>query len=207
MPNTWKLKLPVDERDLDRVEPGDVIYLSGPIFTGRSRMHVRVVEEGVSPPPELACTNAMYHSGPICRKNDSGEWEVVCANPTTSARFQYWLEKFIEKMGLKILMGEGGLPGQADLCRRHRCIYLVAAGSWAGALLADRIERVVGVYWLEMGVPEAAWLLEVKDFGPAVVEIDTRGNSIYDSRQASARDRILRARQALGVDSVEFGIF
>jgi len=49
----------------------------------------------------------------------------------------------------------------------------------AAVLAAQSIEKVERVLWQDLGDAEALWVLRVRDFGPLVVAVDTKGNNIY----------------------------
>ena len=66
--------------------------------------------------------------------------------------------------------------------KKHQAIYAAYTGG-AGALAADRVEKVPNVYWLdELGMPEAVWIFTIKSFGPIIVAMDAHGNSIYKTK-------------------------
>jgi tartrate/fumarate subfamily iron-sulfur-dependent hydro-lyase beta chain len=121
----------------------------------------------------------LFHCGPLMKK-EKNKWKVVSAGPTTSSRMEIFEDKFIEKYKVNLIIGKGGMgPRTEKALEKHSGIYTAYTGG-AGALAAERIEDVGGVYWLEeLGMPEAAWIFKVKDFGPLVVAIDSYGKSIY----------------------------
>ena len=80
----------------------------------------------------------------------------------------------------KIIIGKGGMDDTVrEALKQHNAIYVVATGGCA-ALYVDAIEEIEGVNWLDLGMPEAMWQLKVKDFGPLIVAMDSKGNSLYD---------------------------
>jgi tartrate/fumarate subfamily iron-sulfur-dependent hydro-lyase beta chain len=113
-------------------------------------------------------------------KKENGKWQAVSAGPTTSSRMEIFEDKFIEKFGTGIIIGKGGMGERTEKAlQKYTCVYTSYTGG-AGALAADKIEEVPNVYWLEeLGMPEAAWIFKVKEFGPLVVAIDSHGESIY----------------------------
>jgi len=121
----------------------------------------------------------LFHCGPLMKKTDKG-WQVVSAGPTTSSRMEIFEDKFIEKYGINIIIGKGGMGERTEKAlQKYTCVYTSYTGG-AGALAADKVEDVRAVYWLdELGMPEAVWIFQVKEFGPLVVAIDSHGESIY----------------------------
>jgi len=170
------LETPLSGEVVKTLNVGDIVAINGTLITARDLLSKHLYEGNASPIPLKS--QALYHCGPIVLDNN-GEWEVVAAGPTTSARQEPFAWKIIEQTGLKALMGKGGMGEKtAKACKEHGCIYLHAIGG-AAQLLAEKITKVKSVHFLEeFGSPEAMWEFEVKNF-PAVVTIDTRGNSLH----------------------------
>ncbi len=191
MPRVHRLATPLSRGDVEKLELGDIVYLSGLIFTARDAAHrlmLDLIEKGEVLPFDPRGL-AVYHAGPVARRRDGG-WEIIAAGPTTSMRMESVEPRFIEATGVRMIIGKGGMGrGTGEACRRHGCVYTVFTGG-AAVLAAEKIERVEAVYWLEeLGMAEAVWLLRVRDFGPLTVVIDARGNNLYDKRLAEARSR------------------
>lgn len=165
------------EQSLDFIEVGDIIYLSGIIITARDQVHKKIVIEGVPPPIDLK-NFALWHAGPVVTKKDD-KWLIVSIGSTTSTRMESMEAEFIEKTGVKMIIGKGFMGKKTiDICKRCGCIVAVFPGG-LGALGARCVKRVIDVYWLEeLGVPEAIWVLEIENLGPLIVTIDTHGHSI-----------------------------
>ncbi len=164
-----KLTTPLNQEDILKLRIGDIVYLSGIIYTARDMAHRRIIEWNA--PIELK-GSVIYHCGPIVRKSFAG-YEVVSAGPTTSTRMNRYLNRILD-MGVRGIIGKGGMDAEPF---KGRAVYFAFTGG-AGALAAKSIKRVVDVFWLDLGVPEAIWVLEVKDF-PLLVAIDSHGNSVY----------------------------
>ena len=78
-----------------------------------------------------------------------------------------------------MIIGKGGMDeGVVNALKRFGAVYCHYTGG-AAVLAAKRIKRVSGVEWLDLGIPEAVWILDVEDFGPLTVTIDAKGNTIY----------------------------
>jgi tartrate/fumarate subfamily iron-sulfur-dependent hydro-lyase beta chain len=114
-------------------------------------------------------------------------WRCISIGPTTSRRMEYYEYEFIEKTGVKIVIGKGGMGARtAEACKKFKAIYTIFPGG-CGVLGASRVKRVAGVEWLDLGIPEAMWILEVENFGPLIVAIDAHGNNLADAVLDSAR--------------------
>ncbi len=167
------LKVPGLERDdvLD-LKVGDTVYLEGTLYTARDKAHYRMFVEGEDPPVDLEGA-AIFHAGPVVRKTDGG-YEIVAVGPTTSTRMAAYTEDVVNA-GVRAIVGKGGLGDDAPEILEGEAVYLTAPGGCA-ALLGERVTRVKDVHWLDLGVPEAVWVLEVKEFGPLIVTVDAHGN-------------------------------
>ena len=181
-----ELKLPLEEKDVRELKAGDVVYLTGTIVTARDEAHKKIIEEGA--PIDLKGL-AIYHCGPVVAKKD-GEWEVVAAGPTTSARMNALQAEVLKKTGARLVIGKGGMSKDLlDFFKEFGAAYLAFPGG-AALLAAKAIKRVKGVYWLdELGIPEAMWVFEVERFGPLVVAMDAHGNSLYERVLEEARKK------------------
>ncbi|MDR3020362.1 MAG: FumA C-terminus/TtdB family hydratase beta subunit [Treponema sp.] len=171
------LQLPLDANDISALKIGDIFYLSGTIVTGRDEVYRKAVEDGIPFPVDL---NGManYHAGPIVRDGENG-WELVSIGPTSSIRMEKWAADFIEKTGIKLMIGKGGMGEQtAAACRKFGAIHCVYPGGCA-VLGASQIEKIENVYWSELGMAECIWVLKANLLGPLIVSIDTSGENIF----------------------------
>jgi len=169
--------------DLAGLNTGDIVYLSGTIATGRDDVHRRVVSEGLEPPFDFQ-DMAIFHAGPIVREKPGKEYEAVSFGPTSSVRMEEWAAGFIEKTGVRIMVGKGGMGDKtAAACRASGAIHCVYPGGCA-VLGARQVERIEGVYWRELGMPECLWVMRVREFGPLIVSIDVRGNNMFAENAA-----------------------
>jgi len=173
----YHFNLPLNTDEIKKLRVGDILYVSGIFFTARDEAHHMMLQKNSLPfdPSEMA----LYHCGPLMKKIKN-RWQAVSAGPTTSSRMEIFEDKFIEKHGIKLIIGKGGMGDRTQKAlKKHNAIYTAYTGG-AGALAADKIKEVQGVYWLdELGMPEAVWIFKVKDFGPLVIAMDSHGASIY----------------------------
>jgi len=176
-----RLTLPIDEAQARELRVGDILYLTGEIFTARDEAHLTMLEakeKGESLPFDPGAM-ALFHCGPVVRAAGDG-WEVIAAGPTTSVRMEIFEDRFLDAFAPRIVIGKGGMGDrtQAGL-EKVGSVYAHYTGG-AGALAAGRIERVKDVHWLdELGMPEAAWIFAVKEFGPLLVTMDSAGGNLY----------------------------
>ena len=183
------LEYPFTAATVKRLKVGDLVKLTGKIYTGRDRFHQYLADGGKCPVPLK--DGAIYHCGPVAILRDR-QWQIRAAGPTTSTRQEPFTEDLIARHQVRVIIGKGGMGEKTRAaCRRYGCIYLHAVGG-AAALLAQRIERVDGVHFLkEFGMADAVWELVVRDL-EAVVAIDAHGRSLQKRVAASSR-RALKA--------------
>jgi fumarate hydratase, class I len=169
--NIKKIQLPVSEKEIRKLRAGDVVSLSGKVFTARDRVHDLACKKKL--PKSLKDLGA-FHCGPIMIKQGK-HWHAVAAGPTTSARLDSFTPKFLEKTGARVLIGKGGMgEATAQALKKFGGVYLHAIGG-AAAFYAGSIKKVHGVDFLaEFGMPEALWSIGVEDF-LAIVGIDSSG--------------------------------
>jgi L(+)-tartrate dehydratase beta subunit len=181
------LSTPLAAADLAGLEIGDIVYLSGDLITGRDDVHQRVIRQGLSLPVELT-GKAIFHAGPIMQQKPAGvggrsEYEVISIGPTTSMRMEQCEAEFLEASGVRFIVGKGGMGEKtAAACKKFGAVHTVFPGGCA-VLAASQVEAVEGVAWLDLGMPEAMWMLRVRDFGPLIVSIDTSGNNLFKNNK------------------------
>ncbi|MBA3296206.1 MAG: fumarate hydratase [Acidobacteria bacterium] len=186
------LQAPITDAQVRALTVGDVVLISGRMFTGRDAVHAHLMKH--DPPVDLR-GSVLYHCGPVVVKDsgpgspkpvgEGGGWRVTAAGPTTSLREEPYQADIIRKYGVRVVIGKGGMGAKtlAGL-KESGAVYVNAIGG-AAQFYARCIERVVGVSLLEFGTPEAMWHLEVKDF-PAIVTMDAHGGSLHrDIEEAS----------------------
>ena len=191
----YHLKAPLTEEDVRKLNIGDTVYLSGEVFTGRSRIHRYIFDEEHILPEEAKRRQAMVHVGPIMVKGEDG-WELVSFMPTSSLRFEKWGADSVEQWGLRIIVGKTTM-GQAtlDAMQRYGCVHVspqcVSPNLWHDAITIQGVEL-----FEELGSIEACWLLELDELGPFIVDMDSHGRNYFDELDvhvAKQRDAVLEA--------------
>jgi fumarate hydratase class I len=184
-----RLTAPFGEEQIRALKVGDVVLLNGPMHTGRDMIHHHLLSHDA--PVDLN-GSALYHCGPVALKRDDG-WFINAAGPTTSNREEPYEADVIKKFGIRAVIGKGGMgPKTLAALKEHGAVYLNAIGG-AAQYYAKCVTHVDGVDFLDFGVPEAMWHLQVKDF-PAIVTMDAHGNSLHavverDSAQELAKHK------------------
>ena len=182
-----RLDAPFTEEKVRSLKVGDMVEVSGIVFTGRDAVH-KWLHEGNEPPFSFR-DGIIYHCGPVVlRKKD--KWVVTAAGPTTSIREEPYQAGIIERLGIRAVIGKGGMGEKTRLaCQKFGCVYLHAIGG-AAQVLAECIQEVEDVYGIEeFGSPEAIWKLRVEKM-PLVVTIDAHGNSLHKDIEAESGARL-----------------
>lgn len=177
---TYTFSTPITEESVRQLKIGDVVYLKGNIYTARDMAHLKIKSLLASgePLPKSFAGSALFHAGPVALKNEDGSWRLNVIGPTTSIRMEPYAD-MVGQLGVRAVIGKGGMAeNTVAACKKYGYVYLQAAPGCA-AKLAGGIEKINGVTWIEMGMPEAVWDLQASGFGPLVVGMDTYGDSIY----------------------------
>ena len=174
------LRPPLSEKDVKKLRAGEFIRVTGRIIVARDQTYARMLKllrSGKRLPVDLR-GGVVYHCGPLVQRTQ-GEWRMISAGPTTSARLDNIQGEFVGRTGVRALVGKGGVSEKvAREIVKLGCVYLAFPGG-AGALAAQAIKSIERVLWLDLGLAEALWILHVKDFGPLTVAVDTRGRNLY----------------------------
>jgi fumarate hydratase subunit beta len=169
-----QLKTPLGD-EVIALTAGDHVELSGIVYTARDEAHLRMIKDGIPFDPNGA---AVYHCGPVI-----GDGRVIAAGPTTSARMNN-LSKFLIDAGVRALIGKGGMGSAVREQLAGKGVYLAFTGG-AAALAASHM-TLKGVYYEDLGMAEAVWIIELERF-PLVVGIDSRGGDIFGKVRDAAR--------------------
>lgn len=186
------LSLPIDGATARQLRVGDILFLTGTIFTARDEAHLLMLEaqESGKSIPFDPSQMALFHCGPVVSRQNGG-WKVIAAGPTTSIRMELFEDKYLETFRPPIIIGKGGMGDRTQAALESvGAVYTHYTGG-AGALAAKRIESVEGVEWLEeLGMPEAAWFFKVKDFGPLLVMMDSAGGNLYKDLESTIAENV-----------------
>jgi len=169
-----QLRTPLGNEILS-LHAGDRVELSGIVYTARDEAHLRMREEGIPFDPEGA---VIYHCGPVVQGD-----RVLAAGPTTSARMNN-LSGFLLDRGVRALIGKGGMGTLVREQLEDRGVYLAFTGGCAA--LASSHMKLRGVFFEDLGMAEAVWVIEL-DHLPLVVGIDAHGNDIFLSVREKAK--------------------
>jgi fumarate hydratase class I len=168
------LRAPLTDEQVRALKVGDVVMISGRMFTGRDAVHSYLMKH--EPPVDLR-GSVLYHCGPVVVK-EGDNWKVTAAGPTTSIREEPYQGEIIKRYGVRAVIGKGGMGAKTLAAMKEQgAVYLNAIGG-AAQFYARAIKQVDGVSLMDFGTPEAMWHLTVEDF-PAIVTMDAHGNSLH----------------------------
>jgi tartrate/fumarate subfamily iron-sulfur-dependent hydro-lyase beta chain len=197
---TRDLHLPIDERAARDLRVGDIIQVSGTVFTARDIAHRRLLEaraQGLRLPFDPTGL-ALYHCGPVVRPADGGG-RVLSAGPTTSARMESHEARFLEAFRPRLVIGKGGMGERTlEALGRLGAAYAHFPGG-AGALAARHITRIRLVHGLEeWGMAEAVWVLDVDRLGPLLITMDSVGGNLYHDLRKEFAENLAAVRDRIG---------
>ena len=197
---TYKLKTPISEEDVRKLKVNDVIYITGTMFTARDSAHKRALEyykQGKKMPINPQGL-AVFHCGPIVKK-ENDKWTIVAAGPTTSTRMDLFEDEFIKNYKVRVVIGKGGMGKKTtDAMKKHGAVYGAFTGG-AAVLAARAVKSVKTVEWFDLGMPEALWILEVEEFGPLTVAIDSHGNNLFEDVRKKVEENRPKIYEKLGI--------
>ena len=177
------LTTPVSPEAIRSLKLGDVVYLSGVLYTGREGVYRKVVDKGAALPDSVrALTNVNFHCSHAASVRPDGSYSVEAVTATASFRFGKSMTTWFERSGAKVIVGKAGLTELAyrEWFVPHGAVYLTTVGYGLGAMYGRTIKRVLDVHWLkELGIAQALWVLEVERIGPFLVEGDAAGRSLF----------------------------
>jgi L(+)-tartrate dehydratase beta subunit len=177
------LTTPVLERDIARLKLGDVVYLSGTLYTAREGVYRQVVDRGVPFPAGVReLSNVNFHCSPAATVRADGRHDVRAVTATASFRFGKSMPRWFERSGARVIVGKAGLTELAyrEWFVPYGAVYLTTVGYGMGAAYGQCIRGVRDVFWLkELGIAQALWVLDVERIGPFLVEGDAEGRSLF----------------------------
>jgi fumarate hydratase subunit beta len=190
--NMREINIPISDETIRSLKVGDPVALNGIMLTGRDTVHKWMMDTFIKKtrPPQgddlqvyeaiqpLLKDSVIYHCGPVVSGLDTKQYKFVAAGPTTSIREEPYQADVMKHFQIKGVIGKGGMgPKTLKGCQEAPGVYFHAIGG-AASYIAQSVSRVLGVYKLDFGVPEAMWVIEFKDF-PVVVTMDSHGQSLH----------------------------
>lgn len=185
-----EVTIPINDDVIRSLKVGEPVVLSGVMITARDAVHKWMIEtfikktrqpqgddlevyEAIRP---ILKGGVIYHCGPVVSGLDTKDYKFVAAGPTTSIREEPYQADVMQHFDARGVIGKGGMGAKTlKGCQQVPFVYFHAIGG-AATYIAQSVEKVLGVYKYEFGVPEAIWVIQVRNF-PVVVTMDAHGNS------------------------------
>jgi len=198
-----ELTIPISPEAIRELHTGDTVALTGILATGRDAVHKWMIDTFIrkTRQPEgddlevyekikpIFKESLIYHCGPVVAGLDTGNYKFVAAGPTTSIREEPYQSEVMHHFDMRGVIGKGGMGAKTlQACQDIPAVYFHAIGG-AATLIAESVEEVIGVYKLDFGVPEAIWVLKVKEF-PVVVTMDSHGKSIHAEVEEASQKKL-----------------
>ena len=196
--------MPISEDDVRKLKTGDHVVLQDTLFGLRDATLIHMFDKGRETRLDLD-GHAVIHTAPNLKKvpvsnSFPAGYQSICIGTTTSARMERFTRPLMEKNGVRMIIGKGGLgDDSAKAFKDLGGVYLAIIGGTA-ALETTWIERILDVDMDDLN-PESLWQFEIKDFGPLLVAMDAHGASRYDAVNDQARDRRAEVLARMGVES------
>jgi fumarate hydratase subunit beta len=186
----YNIKTPVAKETARALKSGDIVFISGTMVTARDKAHMRMAEyfsSGKKLPFEIE-NSVIFHGAPIVQKQGD-EWKIIAIGPTTSSRMNA-LEPAVIQHGASLIVGKGGMDVKT-LATLHETGAAYCSMTGGTAVLGARmVKRVKGVEWMDLGLAEAVWVLQVEDFGPLTVTMDAHMHDLYENVRRRVSEKI-----------------
>jgi fumarate hydratase class I len=195
-----QINTPITDDVIRDLKVGDAVALSGMMVTGRDAVHKWMIDTFIKKTrapqgddlqvyeelKKILNGSVIYHCGPVVSGLDTKDYKFVAAGPTTSIREEPYQADVLKHFNIKGVIGKGGMGAKTlQGCEETPAVYFHAIGG-AASYIAQTVTKVHGVFKLDFGVPEAIWVIEVKEF-PVVVTMDSHGGSQHAVVEASSR--------------------
>ncbi len=202
MAKTVYLQTPISEESIRNLEVDDIVYLSGDAISMLYADHytklLDMLEQGEPLPMDLE-GGAIYHTGTIYRRKPQGGYDMRALGATTSSKFNAQTPEFIGKMGIRAVIGKGGMDSHTlESMKTHGCVYLAIVGGCSA--IYTPAAQLVDEYWPELMPADNQRLrFKLERFGPLYVAMDASGNSLYEQCAQNAQNHLQEIYQKLHI--------
>jgi L(+)-tartrate dehydratase beta subunit len=197
MGTEYRLTTPLDEATVRGLRAGDSVTLDGVVYGLRDATLIRMFDQGVQAPVDLAGA-VVLHTAPNVVRGADGAYAPLSVGTTTSMRMDRFTRPLLERYGVRGIVGKGGLSAESlAALAEHGGVYLAITGG-AAALETVQIEAIEAVWWEDL-MPECFWRFRVHALGPLVVGMDAAGGDLYADVLAGVRQRLAAIHAKLGL--------
>jgi L(+)-tartrate dehydratase beta subunit len=192
----FDLQMPIGAEQARSLRVNDTVTLNGTLYGIRDATQIHMFDKGRTTRFDLS-GHAVIHTAPNVRKTPSG-YEPICVGTTTSDRMERFTRPLMQKNGVRLIIGKGGLREESlKAFTELGGAYLAIIGGTA-ALETTWIEAIEDVDLDDLH-PESLWKFRVRGFGPLLVAMDSHGASLYSRVKDAALQRRTEALRKLGV--------
>jgi L(+)-tartrate dehydratase beta subunit len=196
------LEMPIDEAQVRALRVGDTVTLERTLFGIRDATQIHMFDGGRRTRFDLR-GHAVIHTAPnvkqVERSNEHpAGFAPVCIGTTTSQRMERFSRPLIEREGVRLIIGKGGLGDESRAAFRDLGGAYLAIVGGAAALETTWITAIEDVDLEDLN-PECLWRFAIRGFGPILVAMDAHGGSLYDKVRETAESRRAAALAAMGV--------
>ena len=197
-----ELTTPVTEAQVRALRINDTVTLHGTLFGIRDATQIHMFDRGRATRFDLH-GHAVIHTAPNVKKVEKSAeypsgYAAVCIGTTTSDRMERFTQPLMTQIGVRIIIGNGGLrESSAAAFGAIGGAYLAIVGGTA-ALETTWIEQIEDVDLDDLN-PESLWKFRIRNFGPLLVGMDSHGGSLYDKIRADTQGRRAQVLASLGV--------
>jgi L(+)-tartrate dehydratase beta subunit len=196
------LEMPVDEAQVRALRAGDTVTLERTLFGIRDATQIHMFDRGRRTRFDLK-GHAVIHTAPNVRKVDPSNehpagYAPICIGTTTSQRMERFSRPLMEREGVRLIIGKGGLGDASRAAFRDLGGAYLAIVGGAAALETTWITAIEDVDLEDLN-PEALWRFAIRGFGPILVAMDAHGGSLYDTVRETAESRRAAALASMGV--------
>jgi L(+)-tartrate dehydratase beta subunit len=194
MATEHRLAPPLTEAQARGLRAGDTVTLDGIVYGLRDATLIRMFDQGVPAPVDLAGA-VVLHTAPNVTRGPDGRYVPLSVGTTTSMRMDRFTRPLLARHGVRAIIGKGGLSRESLAAfREHGGVYLAITGG-AAALETVQIEAIEAVWWEDL-LPECLW---VRGLGPLIVAMDAQGGDLYGEVAAEAQCRLAAIHARLGI--------
>jgi L(+)-tartrate dehydratase beta subunit len=198
----YDFNMPIGEAEARALRVNDTVTLNGTLYGIRDATYIHMFDRGRTTRFDLK-GHAVVHTAPNVRQVEKSPehptgYAPLCIGTTTSQRMERFTRPLMERHGVRLVIGKGGLgPESLAAFRDLGGAYLAVVGG-AAALETTWIESIEDVDLDDLN-PESLWKFRIKGFGPLLVSMDSHGASLYTQVNQAAREKRAAALAALGV--------
>jgi L(+)-tartrate dehydratase beta subunit len=198
----YELQTPVSEEAVRKLRVDDTVTLNGTLYGIRDATQIHMFDRARKTRFDLQ-GHAVIHTAPNVKKVEKSAqhptgYAPVCIGTTTSDRMERFTRPLMQREGVRIVIGKGGLRQESlEAFGQLGGVYLAIIGGTA-ALETTWVEAIEDVDLDDLN-PESLWKFRVRGFGPLVVAMDSHGGSLYAKVNQAARGRRAEALRRLGV--------